>query len=84
MKEIIIMHEKSMRHTNRDFYIFEPKHAKEKFDALNQNMFEIFILSALTILGLLFPSVVAATFFVITHDLLYISNMKPSSRIFWG
>ena len=84
MKELIQMHDKAMRHTNRDFYIFEPRNRKEKVLTLAENLFELLLLIYVAVMAILSPSMVSASFFLLTHNFIFTSGLQPSQRIFWG
>ena len=84
LKEIIKLHEEMQVYTNKDFFVFEPNSFMQKMGAINQNMFEIFMLVSIAIFGLLFPSIVAAIFFIVSHNLIVFANAGPDYRVKWG
>lgn len=68
----------------REFYVFEPRSFFERFKGYTQNLFEVYLLTGVAILALIFPSYISLFFFLLTHDLFYISSSKTKTRLTWG
>ena len=63
---------------------WEPENLVEKVTSIWQNTIEIWFVVAVGVFGLIFPSMLAAGFFLVSNLLMFSMTMNLTRRKFWG